>query len=311
MRKNSVLPNYRLYTEEETLKNAKVRILPDGNVKVTAFRKGVYREKGFEKLEFFSRYEEELNARPLGYFDDEKLRKLAEKDLLQIAEGVTRADNLKRARDKVFEIASANKWDWMITLTLDKEKIDRYNPEEVQRLVSKWFDNNVQRRGLKYLIVPEEHEDGAIHFHGLCNDVLDFVSAERYKIKGKKKPVGLSTLRKYGYKPTDENVQEVFNINNFPYGFTTAIRLDGNVTAVSLYMTKYITKDLKKIFGSFYMAGGKIKRELPFELFDIDFNSLEKFKGCRVYDLPENYGQVCYLFTTLEELKKGAVIYER
>ena len=117
MRKNSVLPNYRLYTEEETLKNAKVRILPDGNVKVTAFRKGVYREKGFEKLEFFSRYEEELNSRPLGSFDDEKLRKLAEKDLLQIAEGVTRADNLKRARDKVFEIASANKWNWMITLT--------------------------------------------------------------------------------------------------------------------------------------------------------------------------------------------------
>lgn len=303
------IPLYRIYTDGETRKNAKVKILPNGQVKVTAFKRGVYREKGFEKIEFYSFYEEQKNSRPVGTYEAEKLRKLAEKELLQIAEDKPRADNLKRAKDKVFEIASANKWDWMITLTLDKEKIDRYDPEEVQKLVSKWFDNNVQRRGLKYLIVPEEHEDGAIHFHGLCNDVLDFVSAERYKIKGNKKPVALSTLKKYGYKPTDENVQEVFNIKNFPYGFTTALRLDDNVMAVSLYMTKYITKDLKKIFGSYYLAGGKIVRALPYELHDIDFNSLEKFKGCKTYDLPENYGQVRYVYTTLDELKEGALIY--
>ena len=300
---------YRVYTDDETRRNAKVRILPNGQVKVTAFRKGVYRLKGFEKIEYFSRYEEELRSREVGTYEAEQMKKLAEKELLCIAEERTRKDNLKRAKDKVFEIASANKWDWMITLTLDKEKIDRYNPDEVQKLVCKWFDNQVQRRGLKYLVVPELHKDGAIHFHGLCNDALDFISADRYKIKGSKKPVGLSTLKKYGYKPEDENVQEVFNIKNFPYGFSTALRLDDNVMAVSLYMTKYITKDLQKIFGSYYMAGGKIKRTLPFELLDIDFVSLEKFKGAKTYDLPENFGQVCYVYTTLEELKKGALIY--
>ena len=309
MRKNSVLPLYRLYTDEETRKNAKVRILPNGQVKVTAFRKGVYREKGFEKIECFSRYEEELKSRKVGTYETEKLKKLAEKELLEITEDKSRKDSVKRAKDKIFEIASANKWDWMITLTLDKDKIDRYDPKEVQKLVCKWFDNQVQRKGFKYLIVPEEHEDGAIHFHGLCNNALDFVFSEHYKIKGKKKPVALSTLKKCGYKPGDKDVKEVFNIKNFPYGFTTALPLDDNVVAVSLYMTKYITKDLKKIFGSFYFAGGKIVRALPFELHDIDFDSLEKFKGCKTIDLPENYGQVRYIYTTLEELKKGAVIY--
>jgi hypothetical protein len=300
---------YRVYTDDETRRNAKVRMLPNGQVKVTAFRKGVYRVKGFEKIEYFSRYEEELRSREVGTYEAEQMKKLAEKELLCIAEERIRKDNLKRAKDKVFEIASANKWDWMITLTLDKEKINRYNPDEVQKLVCKWFDNQVQRRGLKYLVVPELHKDGAIHFHGLCNDALDFISADRYKIKGSKKPVGLSTLKKYGYKPEDENVQEVFNIKNFPYGFSTALRLDDNVMAVSLYMTKYITKDLQKIFGSYYMAGGKIVRTLPFELYDIDFESLEKFKGCKTFDLPENYGQVRYVYTTLEELKEGALIY--
>lgn len=307
----NIVPLHRIYTEDEIRKNAKVRILPNGQVKVTAFRKGVYKEKGFEKLDFFSRYEEELRSRPVGSADAEKLRKLAEKELLEICQEKTRKDNLKRAKDKIFEIASANEWDYMITLTLDKEKINRYSPEEVQKTVCKWFDNQVQRKGFKYLIVPELHEDGAIHFHGLCNDVLAFDFSGNYKIPGKKKPVKESTLRKYGFTPESEGVKKVFNIREFPYGFTTALPLDSNVMAVSLYMTKYITKDLNKIFGSFYMAGGKIKRTLPFELLDIDFSSLEKFKGARTYDLPENYGQVCYVYTTLEELTKGATIYER
>lgn len=303
------IPLHRIYTEDEVHKNAKVRILPDGTVKVTAFKRGVYKEKGFERIDFYSRYEEELRSRKVGTAEAEKLRKEAQKELLEVCNEKTRKDNLKRSKDKIFEIASANDWDYMITLTLDKAKIDRYEPQEVQKLVCKWFDNQVQRKRFKYLVVPELHEDEAIHFHGLCNDVLKFDFSGTYKIKGKKKPVRLSTLKKLGFSEQSEEVKKVFNLTSFPYGFTTALPLDNNVMAVSLYMTKYITKDLQKIFGSYYMAGGKIKRSLPFELHDIDFKSLEKFKGARVYDLPENYGQVCYVYTTLDELKKGAVIY--
>lgn len=305
------IPLYKIYNEDETRRNAKVRILPNGQVKVTAFRRGVYKEKGFEKIGFYSFFEEQKRSRPCGSAEAEKLRKKAQKELLQVAEGVTRKDNLKRAKDKIFEIASANEWDYMITLTLDKEKIDRYEPVEVQKHVCKWFDNQVQRKGFKYLVVPELHEDGAIHFHGLCNDALDFEFSGNYKIPGNKKPVKESTLRKYGYKPESEGIKKVYNLVDFPFGFTTALPLDSNIMAVSLYMTKYITKDLEKIFGSYYMAGGKIKRSLPYELYDIDFASLEKFKGAKTFDLPENYGQVCYVYTTLEELKRGATIYER
>lgn len=307
MKKNSVLQNYRLYTDAETRTNAKVRIMPNGQVKVTAWNKPMYRKAGFEKIEYYSRYEAELEAVPVGMA--EKLRKMAEKELLIVADTSVRSDSLKRAKDKVFEIASANKWEYMVTLTLDDSKINRYDKNEVFSVISKWLDNKVQRVGLKYLLVPEYHKDGAIHFHGLFNDALRFVPSGNYKIKGKKKPVKESTLKKYGYKITDENVQEVFNISDFRFGFSTALKLDGNITAVSLYMTKYITKDLQKIFGSFYMAGGKISRSLPYELHNIDFNDLEKFPGCKTIDLPENYGKVRYIYTTLDDLKKGAVFY--
>lgn len=309
--KKNLVPLYRFYTDDETRRNAKVRILPNGQVKVTAFRRGVYREKGFEKIDFYSFYEEQLNSRPVGTFEAEELRKKAENQIKERCEVFTRVDSLKRAKDKIFEISIANKWDYMITLTLDKEKIDRYSPSEVKKYVCKWLYNRVQRHDLKYLIVPELHSDGAIHFHGLCSGDLCFDFSGNYKIPGSKKPVKESTLRKYGYNPDDEKIKKVYNIRDFPYGFTTALSLDDNIMAVSLYMTKYITKDLKKIFGNFYMAGGKIERSLPYELYDIDFESLGKFKGAKVFDLPENYGQVCYLYTTLEELKRGAIIHDR
>ena len=223
MKKIKHKPITKIYIEDEIKHNCKVRFLPDGNVKVTAFNKAVFKEKGFEKIEFFDKYYEELNSVELG--EAEKLRKKAQNELLSNAKQSVRSDNLKRAKDKIFEISSANKWEYMITLTLDKEKIDRYDKAQVLKLVSKWLDNKVQRRGLKYLIVPELHEDGAIHFHGLCNDSLDFVFAERYKIKGEKKPVALSTLKRKGFNPSDDNVQEVYNIKDFPFGFSTAFTL--------------------------------------------------------------------------------------
>ena len=62
------------------------------------------------------------------------------------------------------------------------------------------------------------------------------------------KPIKEITLRRKGYKPSDECVQKVYNVTNFPYGFTTAVELDENCEGVARYMTKYITKDLQKIF---------------------------------------------------------------
>ena len=37
--------------------------------------------------------------------------------------------------------------------------------------------------------------------------------------------------------------------------------------------------------------------------------ALKNFPGCKTIDLPENYGKVIYIYTTLDDLKKGAVFY--
>lgn len=129
-------------------------------------------------------------------------------------------ENIIRARSKIFELAMCNSWDNFVTLTLDPKKYDRYNLHVWRRDLSQWIrDQRKRGRGeLRYLLIPEMHQDGAWHMHGLLagipagdlerngNGYLDW---PRYR-------------RKFGY-----------------------ISLDGikNAVAVSKYITKYVRKD--------------------------------------------------------------------
>lgn len=289
----------RTYHKSEIVRNAKVKFTRDGLCKVTCFSRPVYHLEGFE-----------VNERSERAF----ILQSADKSPSQNGEGERkRTDSLKRAKDKVFEIVSCNDWDYMVTFTLDKKKVDRYNPSEVQKRFSAWIYNCAKRKGLIALIVPELHEDGAIHFHGLINNALNMTFSGTYKVKGDKHPIKLSTLRKKGKTPQDSDVKEVFNVDEYKLGFSTAIKLTGNgfdeayeelsesISRVAYYMTKYCTKDLDKIFGSYYMAVGKLQREMPYIICDLD---IEDLKRCgRVVDLPNNLGQICYATITKDDLE--------
>jgi hypothetical protein len=285
---------YRVYASDDVHKNAKVKFTPDGFCKVTCFTRAVYKQAGFEELEMY------------GYDIAMKSPKKETKKT-ESSQGV-RADNFKRAKDKIFDIASANKWDYMVTFTLDADKIDRFDKATIKAIFGKWLDNMVQRRGFKALIIPEYHKDGAIHFHGLINDSLKMSHSGTYKIKGKKKPVGLSSLKRQGLTPDDDKVQDVYNVTDYKLGFSTAVRLDDNSTAVAFYMTKYCTKELDKIFGSFYFAVGKIERELPFIVCNMDFNELLKVGNSRAVKLPENLGEVVYATITADDFYGGEIL---
>lgn len=287
-----------IYTEDEISRNAKVKFTRDGLCKITCFNRKVYHLEGFARNDSWERA---------------NILQSADKPPMKAAGERARTDALKRAKDKIFEIVAANDWDYMVTFTLDEKVIDRYNPEEVKRRFCKWLDNQVQRRGLSAIIIPEYHEDKAIHFHGLINNALEMRFSETYKVKGKKKPVRLSTLRKSGKTPQDFDVKEVYNVANYSLGFSTAIRLTGDgfdeaheelsesISKVANYMTKYCTKDMDKIFGSYYLAVGKLQRELPYMICNLDF---ESFRDCgRYYDLPQNLGQICYATITKDDLE--------
>ena len=59
------------------------------------------------------------------------------------------------------------------------------------------------------------------------------------------------------------NGKTIYNIADWQekFGFCTAIPIDGNITALSYYITKYISKGNDKIFGRFYWSSRNLQRE--------------------------------------------------
>jgi hypothetical protein len=165
-----------------------------------------------------------------------------------------------------------------------------------------------KRKGLKALIIPEYHKDGAIHFHGLINDSLDMVHSGTYKVEGSKSPVRESTLKRKGLSTSSGSVRPVYNVKNYKLGYSTAVALDGNTTAVSFYMTKYCTKELQKMFGSYYMAVGKINRHLPFKVCNMNFEDLQRVGKSVTVNLPDNLGQVVYATITKDDYEGSEII---
>lgn len=172
-----------------------------------------------------------------------------------------REDSIRRAKNRVKEICFANEFELFVTMTLDAQKHSRTDAKQILKTVNNWCSNQVQRRGMKYLIIPEYHKrvetDGkqAVHFHGLISG--DFSLAD----SGLKTPRG----------------QAIYNLGQWDFGFTEAIKIeekDYNKTAN--YVSKYITKDARRVFGRWYLSGGKgLKREVPTTYFNADYDAFD------------------------------------
>lgn len=135
------------------------------------------------------------------------------------------SNNLSRAKTRLNELALCNAWDYFVTFTLDKEKYDRYNLKKFQKDFADMIHNYNKRCSdedkVKYILVPEQHKDGAWHMHGLIKGI-------------KKKDLvlnnnGYITWKKYG--------------DRFGYMSMDTIK---DKEKVSSYILKYITKDSEK-----------------------------------------------------------------
>ena len=126
--------------------NARVKSYPSIDV-VQVCNEPIFREPGWEPLRRL------YDVPPKGEGNDP-----------QRAAEVSR----NRAKAAVRDIARCNRFDFFFTWTLDATKISRYDPEEVLKKVMTFLKNASYRKGFRYVLVPEPHKDGAIHFHGLC-----------------------------------------------------------------------------------------------------------------------------------------------
>lgn len=145
-----------------------------------------------------------------------------------------------RTKNKIYEIARSNTWEYMITFTFNKKYVDRYDYDDISKKIGKWIDliKHTVCKDLKYLIVPELHKDGAYHFHGLLGntDGLTFVNSGKIQRNGLGKPV----------LDDEGNPIIIYNLIDYKLGFSTASRIRNNARATA-YITKYITKELSSV----------------------------------------------------------------
>ena len=84
-------------------------------------------------------------------------------------------NNLCRAKSTVRELALCNDWDYWCTFTLAPDKHNRYDLESYKKNLGE-FIHNYNRRcdseyAVRYLLVPEKHQDGAWHMHGFIKGI--------------------------------------------------------------------------------------------------------------------------------------------
>lgn len=207
---------------------------------------------------------------------------------------------VRRARAQVRDIARCTPFRWFVTLTLDAARIDRYDMKAITRHLNRWLDNQVRRKGLAYVLVPERHKDGAVHFHGFFNDALEAVDSGTISRPGRKSPQRPRSARQRA-EWLEGGGHIVYNLPGWSWGFTTAIELYGDYEAAVSYVCKYIGKDMEpgaspngdgpqlqpaKIGGRWYYSGGRLGRpEVTY--CDLGFRESLEEPGAYRFDLPQ------------------------
>ena len=158
----------------------------------------------------------------------------------------------KRSVRTIIDIALNNKWTDFITITLDKEKIDRYNEELIIKKLRKAINNYKYRydETFRYIIVAEYHKDKAVHFHGLIylknRKGLNYNEHQTKKERGKKGNQNISVYE--------------FNYFNKRFGYTWVQPLYNQAEFVSYYLSKYMSKYDDRIYYSRYMRSRGLKQ---------------------------------------------------
>lgn len=204
--------------------NAILYAYPSGDVDIICAAEKWFMPPGWEASEDYTR---PGNARP------------AKREKGKKSEGADMERSMRRARANLRRLALSNEFRYFVTLTLDPAKIDRYDGAAVTRALGQWCDNMVRRHGLRYVLVPERHKDGAFHFHG-------FMAGP-------------------GLIAADSGVQwdgrPVYNLPQWSLGFSTAQELYGEYSAAVGYCCKYIGKQAgQRPLGRWYYSGGDLRK---------------------------------------------------
>jgi hypothetical protein len=140
--------------------------------------------------------------------------------------------SVRRSKRTVFDLVLCNSFELFATFTMAR---DRYDEKRSKEKIFNWLHNQRARNGkFKYLIVPEHHKDGALHFHAV-------IGGYQGKLKQSFGP---------REKPIIKYEKPVFEFPEYKSGYTSVQEIGNEKTdrsMVAMYLTKYITKDMDTV----------------------------------------------------------------
>ena len=171
----------------------------------------------------------------------------------------------ERTRRQVYAIrrrikgyALSNNFHWFVTLTFNPQKVDSSDYETAKATLLKWCRRIRDRYGqFDYLMIPELHKSGAVHFHGLLGNIpACFVEAANPKTG----------------EPIIRHNRQVYNLTDWEYGFSDCEEIESPERAAS-YITKYVTTALltdKKMYNKkrYFNSQGLAKPVVAFDMSD-------------------------------------------
>ncbi|WP_418749307.1 rolling circle replication-associated protein [Faecalibacillus intestinalis] len=258
-----------------------------GTHQVMIYYKNNVRKKGYEEIKDDEDvYNEKYNDCDIVIDESyiERLKNCVEEQTEEQKNEWDRIRSIRRSKDLVKAIGNMNDWDYFFTGTFDKEKVgDRKDLEKLKKSTLEFFKNQSKKYGIKYLLIPELHKDGALHWHGLIRDVND-----QLKLTDSRK--------KY-------NGRIIYNMDSWNKykGFNTCVEIgkeDDDKMAVSNYITKYISKNDERIFDKYYYSSQGLVNHPKISY--LEFNELPiDFFDDNVYENP-----ICYMKTIRKENKE-------
>lgn len=144
---------------------------------------------------------------------------------------VSNSENARfQARNRLIEIIKANPdFNYFFTGTFDPRKWNRKNFRELLKSLTRWL----RRRKIKYILIPEPHKDGSIHFHGFFNASIE-PFLEKFDLK-QKLPKRITDGIKDG--------REIYNCPAYADMFGwVSIEKVRNLEASAVYVSKYVSK---------------------------------------------------------------------
>lgn len=240
---------------EESLENCSHAVEYYEKLKDSLYGGGSYRQEYLESIENPPWLEiQEVSSIALSMIDKAKDLGIKCNGVQYFSkEGRTpKKENVRRAKDMIFDLIYLNQFDYFATFTFNPKKTDSFDVSEVMRKVKKWLNNHQHRNNLKYVMIPEYHKSGRIHLHMLYSGNLELVASGKWTKTGK----------------------PIYNCKSWSYGFSTVIPCDDNRAKLAFYVSKYVTKDVQRIFGKYYYSSQGLCRECPVEYGNRNFGDI-------------------------------------